>query len=93
MVNLSIHLNQKIIRIETIAVTGPFGRYWGDDRAIAFQFNRCQIDYSKTFHKNDERKKKKMYKLIGFEFLLCLCFFIVHIFRWILGGNDELWKL
>lgn len=51
MVNFFIHLNQKLSALN-IAVTSRCGRShhrWDDDVAPGFPFNRCQIDYSKTF--------------------------------------------
>lgn len=61
MVNFFIHLNQKLSALN-VAVTSRCGRsYQGDDGAAGFRFNRCQIDYSKTFPKlNIDRRKKEI---------------------------------
>lgn len=61
MVNFFIHLNQKLSALN-IAVTSRCGRsYQGDDGAAGFRFNRCQIDYSKTFPKlNIDRRQKEI---------------------------------
>lgn len=81
----------------TVAVTSRFGHIKAMTKATEFRFNRCQIDYSKTFHNNYSCKRRRSKKNIRFHgIFLCgkILFFLIfhpsHISHWCIfrEGNN-----